>query len=869
MIMAKTPMMEQFTRIKEEYSNSILFFRVGDFYEMFYDDAKTAARELELTLTKRGKDSGKDIPLAGVPYHAAEQYIGRLVKKGYSVAICDQVEDPKKAVGIVRRDVTRVVTPGTVMEENLLDSSTNNYLCSICERGSKIALAWADISTKDFYVEEFTGPAANEELISELSMIDPSEILISENLREDVDFITFVKNMLGGKTIFRTFTIDYNLKEAMELLQDEFDLISLDGFGLAEYTQGLIAAAQIIDYVKNTQKEHDAKFLKIRPKKKSAYMLLDATTRSNLELTRTIRGEDDKGTLFSVLNRTKTAMGTRTLKEWLHQPLLTVEAIMERQEYISEFYGDRILVEDLVSELKNIYDLERLVSRLSFGSAGAKDLRMLGNSLKASGEIRSLLGENESFTELLKEIHDFSELVELLDTAIVENPPFSVREGGIFNTGFSEELDELRKIKSGGSQWMAELVENEKERTGIKSLKVKYNRVFGYFLEVTKSNIHMVPDNYIRKQTLGGCERYFTPELKEMENRILGASDKINKLEYDMFCEIRDRILKISSELLETAKSIARIDALISLSVSAIENNYVKPLVEKGDIIEIKGGRHPVVEKMDDVNFIANDTILDRETRLHIITGPNMAGKSTYIRQVALITLLAQIGSFVPASSARIGVVDRIFTRVGASDNLFRGQSTFMVEMVETANILNNATRDSLIILDEIGRGTSTYDGISIAWALAEYLSKGPRRIKGAATLFATHYHELTKLESALPGTKNFNVAVAEDNGEIIFVRKIVPGGADKSYGIHVASLAGIPVKVIEKAKRILKELEDDKKNHSMKNMSFQEDVNQLDLFAVVEPEVSELEKYVQEIDPDSLTPRDALDLLYKIKDLI
>lgn len=871
--MSQTPMMKQYEEIKREHQDSILFYRVGDFYELFHDDAKVAAEKLELTLTTRGKEFGKAIPLAGVPYHSVEPYIGRLVRQGFSVAICDQVEDPKQAKGIVKREVTRVVTPGTVLEESLLDSRSHNYLAALTVRADRFGLAWLDASTADFFAQEFSGNGAEQEMFSELAMIEPREMLLSPDLSDDEQFRSRLRQLLGDEVLLRPCGSEYSLKDSLSFLQREFSVASLEGFGLADFTQGVIAAAEALDYLRMTQRGNPTRMVRIVPRRRSAYMLLDPTTRSNLELTRSMRDGDEQGTLLSVLQRTRTAMGSRMLRDWLHQPLVDRNSIIQRQNAVAAFYQDRILAEDASRILRNVYDLERLVARIGVGTAGGRDLRMLVDSLIHVAEMVDLLSGKPLFSAMVEEIEVFPETVEHLQRALVESPPFTVREGGIIQDGYHPELDELRQIRSGGNQWMAELEEKERERTGIKTLKVKYNKVFGYYLEVTRSKLDLVPEEYIRKQTIAGAERYFTPELKEMENRILGAADRIHQLEYELFCHLREEVNDLAARLLATAKSVARVDVLVSLAVAALENRYVQPEIVEGNDLDIIGGRHPVVERMPGVDFIPNTTTLDGDIRLQIITGPNMAGKSTYIRQVALITLMAQIGSFVPAERAVIGIADRIFTRVGASDNLARGQSTFMVEMVETANILHNASHRSLIILDEIGRGTSTFDGISIAWAIAEFLCKGPRRLRGARTLFATHYHELTRLEGLLPGARNFNVAVVEKNGEILFVRRIVAGGADRSYGIHVGALAGLPRPVIERAHKVLQELERDASRRSFRTATVAEDENQMDLFAAVTEEAMAephpILEELQNIDPDSLTPREAHELVYRLKELL
>jgi len=802
-----TPMMQQYLTIKQQYRDCILFFRLGDFYEMFFEDAEEASKVLEITLT--GRDGGLEqrIPMCGVPYHSADNYIARLVNRGYKVAICEQVEDPKEAKGIVKRDVVRIITPGTILDTNVLDEKQHNYIISITwEEG--YGLAVADVTTGFFAVTEMTGRRALSKLLDEVSRLHPAEIILDDRLEQE-PLVEHLRGLGRGVVSFYPAAV-YKHQNAFDTLCRHFGTTSLDGYGCKEYPIGTCAAGALLDFLHETQKNDLTHLNKLNVYTTNSFMFLDSATRRNLELTRTIRDGSRKGTLLWVLDYTVTAMGGRLLKNWLEQPLIEAAAIRGRLEANEELGRDTFLRIDLVEMMKSIYDLERLVGRVAYGTANARDLVALKVSLAVLPKIRTLLANTRSafLQTLYKELDPLEDIHSLIEEAIVEDPPFSVREGGLIKAGFHPEIDQLRIATIEGKQWIAALEASERDRTGIKSLKVGYNKVFGYYIEVTRSNLKAVPDDYIRKQTLANAERYITPELKEKESLILGAEDKITQLEYDIFCQVREKIDAQTSRIQRTADVIARLDALCSLAEAAVKGKYVKPVISENRAIEIKEGRHPVVEKMlQHEGFIPNDTRLDnKDNRLLIITGPNMAGKSTYMRQVALITLMAQCGSFVPAREAAIGVVDRIFTRVGASDDLATGQSTFMVEMNEVANILNNATSNSLIILDEIGRGTSTFDGLSIAWAVAEYIHDIERI--GAKTLFATHYHELTELGELCAGVRNYSVAVKEKGEDIIFLRKIIPGGADRSYGIQVARLAGLPAEVISRAKEILLSLE-------------------------------------------------------------
>ncbi|MFC1800538.1 DNA mismatch repair protein MutS [Nanoarchaeota archaeon] len=794
--MKLTPGMQQYINIKNQHPDALVLFRMGDFYETFYEDAKTAARELNITLTARGKGDTR-APLAGIPYHALDQYLAKLVKKGYKVAIVEQLEDPKKAKGIVKRGVVRIVTPGTVMESYILNEKANNFIMSLSKDNDRYGISLADISTGDFMTTIVMGW---DKLVTEITRFNPSEIIIplsqehNENLKQ-----------LKKQTILTIFDDRHFWKQnAYDVLIGHFKVLNLEGFGIEKDELAINASGALLSYLKETQKTTLGHINKLKKFSVNDYMLLDSSTQRNLELTKNIKDSTSRGTLLETLDNTTTSMGSRLLKIWLQRPLLNLNKINSRQDAIAELCSSIIIREDIRAQLSNISDIERLISRISYGSANARDLVALRNSLKIIPKFKEILDGNSS--ELLRQIggmDDVANIVELISGSIREEPPLTVRDGNMIKTGYNEQLDKLHEIKSGGKSWIAKLELKEKGRTGIKSLKIKFNKVFGYFIEITKANLHMVPKEYIRKQTQVNAERFITEELKEQESLILGAEDKIHALEYELFVEILNIITKDTVKIQDVAKNVALLDTLTSLAHVAAENNYVRPIVDDSNELFIKDGRHPVVEKIEDF-FIPNDVVLNNESHMGIITGPNMAGKSTYMRQVALITLMAQIGSFVPASEAKVGVVDRIFTRVGAYDDLTMGQSTFMVEMTETANILNNATDKSLVILDEIGRGTSTFDGISIAWSVAEYISKSIK----AKTLFATHYHQLNNLSEHISGVKNYNIAVKEKDDHIVFLRKIVEGGTDKSYGIQVAKLAGLPSEVIERSKVIMDKLE-------------------------------------------------------------
>lgn len=867
-----TPMMQQYLEIKKNYPDAILFFRLGDFYEMFLTDAEQASRVLEITLTARDGGSAGKIPMCGIPYHAADTYIARLIEKGYKVAICEQVEDPKATKGIVRREVIRVITPGTVLDANFLDEKKNNYLIAVYRDDLGYGLAVADVSTGYFGVTEITGFRALSRLRDEIARLQPVECLLPTGLQENKEVINALKT--GSNMSVNPYNEkDFEYERAYRALTGHFCTGSLDGFGCEKMQIGVQAAGAIIRFLQETQKNTLVHINKLTTYTTEHYMLLDAATRRNLEITRTIRDSSRKGALISVLDYTVTAMGGRLIKTWLEQPLLDSKEIQRRLDAVEELVKDIFLRSDLRKYLQRVYDLERLAGRIAYGSVNGRDLIALKNSLKVLPAVRELLVE--VYSPGLEEIAGMLDIVEdvadLIEKAIADEPSFSVRDGGIIKTGYHPEVDRLRSASTDGKNWIAGLEAREKERTGVKSLKVGFNKVFGYYIEVTNTNLAAVPADYTRKQTLANAERFITPELKEFEALVLGAEEKICSLEYELFTQVREEIAVHIERLQKTAGLIAALDVYLSLAEAALKNRYVKPRVNELDVLDIKEGRHPVVEQtLANSTFVPNDSYLDGNGyRLGLITGPNMAGKSTYMRQVALIVLMAQIGSFVPAEAATVGVADRIFTRVGASDDLATGQSTFMVEMNEVANILNNATSKSLIILDEIGRGTSTFDGLSIAWAVAEFIID-PQKI-GAKTLFATHYHELTELADLFPGVQNYSIAVKEKGDDIIFLRKIIMGGADRSYGIQVARLAGLPTEVLTRAKEILRTLEVQEELTKGKREAaaaryrpVQSDRDQLSFF--IEPAESHpLLEEIKRLDIMNLTPLEALTKLHEM----
>ena len=871
-----TPMMKVYCETKEKYKDCILFYRLGDFYEMFFEDALIASKELEITLT--GKDCGLEerAPMCGVPFHAVDGYLNKLVSKGYKVAICEQLEDPKQAKGLVKRDVIRVVTPGTNLDAQALDESRNNYLmCIICME-DRYGLSVADISTGEYLVTELD---SEKKLLDEINKFSPSEIICNHSFYVSGVDIEDMKERLH----ISVFSLDsWYFDDALcaRNLMEHFRVSSLSGLGLDAYSCGIIAAGALLQYLIETQKTSIANLTALTPYSISKYMVLDSSTRRNLELCETLREKNKRGSLLWVLDKTKTAMGARMLRRYLEQPLIEKEEIMQRLDAVEELKDNAITREELREYLNPVYDLERLISRISYQTANPRDLVAFKTSLSMLPHIKYIMKSLQSplLVQLQEEMDELEDLFALVDTAIVDEPPISIRDGGFIKEGYHEEVDRLRHAKTEGKSWLAKLEAEEREKTGIKTMKVKYNKVFGYYLEVTNSYKDMVPDYYTRKQTLTNAERYITPELKELEETILGSEDKLTALECDLYVEVRGKIADEILRIQKTAHAIAGVDVFASLALVAERGNYVKPSINEKGVLDIKNGRHPVVEKMipNDM-FIANDTYLDNgKNRISIITGPNMAGKSTYMRQTALIVLMAQIGSFVPADAAKIGLVDRIFTRVGASDDLASGQSTFMVEMTEVANILRNATRNSLLILDEIGRGTSTFDGLSIAWAVVEYISNP--KLLGAKTLFATHYHELTELEGKLPGVNNYCIAVKENGDDIVFLCKIIQGGADKSYGIQVAKLAGVPDMVIERAKELAEELTnaditvhvqggdaEGQKARKAKTQKYdQVDMDQMSLFDTVSD--SDVLKELQELEVSTMTPLDALNTLYRLQ---
>lgn len=872
-----TPMMQKYMETKAEYPDCILFYRLGDFYEMFFEDAQVASKELELTLTGKSCGLEERAPMCGVPYHAVEGYLTKLVSKGYKVAICEQVEDPKLAKGLVKREVVRIVTPGTNLNMQSLEETRNNFLMCVTYTPTKIGLAATDVTTGDFYLTEVED---TKKLMDELMKYEPSEIICNE---------AFLVSGMDIGDLRGRLHISVNALEARyfddesckKCLTEHFKVSSLIGLGVEDFPTGIIAAGAILQYLYETQKTTLSHFTRLTPYLTSKYMLLDSSTRRNLELTETLREKQKRGSLLWVLDKTKTAMGARTLRSFIEQPLIDKGEIEKRLDAIEELNKDSVSRDEIREYLNAVYDLERLLGKVSYKTANPRDLIAFRNSLEMMPHIKAVLSgfQKEALKEIEQDIDSLEDIYGLICNAIEEDPPVTIREGGMIKSGFDENIDMLRKAKTDGKTWLAQLENEDKERTGIKNLKIKYNKVFGYYFEVTNSYKDLVPEDYIRKQTLANAERYTTPRLKELEDTILNAEDKLYTLEYDLFCKIRDSIALELDRIQKTAKAVARLDVFASLAYVAERNRYARPKLNEKGVIDIKDGRHPVVEQMTDYDsFIANDTYLDNGAHcISVITGPNMAGKSTYMRQSALIVLLAQIGSFVPARSANVGIVDRIFTRVGASDDLASGQSTFMVEMNEVANILRNATSKSLLVLDEIGRGTSTFDGLSIAWAVIEHISN--RKLLGAKTLFATHYHELTELEGKISNVNNYCIAVKECGDDIVFLRKIVKGGADKSYGIQVAKLAGVPDMVIDRAKEIVEQLSDNditekvqkiqieggREGKSTKQPKLDEvDLAQMSLFDTVPDE--DVLKELSEIDISRLTPLDAMNTLYRLQ---
>ena len=864
-----TPMMKQYMETKSQYRDCILFYRLGDFYEMFFDDALTASRELEITLT--GKNCGQEerAPMCGVPYHAVEGYLNRLVSKGYKVAICEQVEDPKTA--------KRIVTPGTNLDTQALDESRNNYIMCIVYIADRYGVSVADITTGDYFVTEFTDSG---KLMDEICRFAPSEIICNEAFYMSGMDLDGMKDRLGI-TIYSLDAWYFDDAVCRQKLLDHFKVSSFAGLGLADYDCGVISAGALLQYLLETQKNELSNLTHITPYAAGKYMMLDSSTRRNLELCETLREKQKRGSLLWVLDKTKTAMGARTLRKYVEQPLIEKAEIERRLDAVQELKEQAISREELREYMGPVYDLERLITRISYGTANPRDLTAFRTSLEMLPPIRLILQDMRCslLGEICEDLDPLEDLCSLITDAIREDPPIAMKEGNIIRDGYNEEVDKLRRAKSDGKDWLAKLENEEREKTGIKNLRIKYNKVFGYYLEVTNSYKDMVPDYYTRKQTLANAERYITPELKELEDMILGAEDKLYALEYEIYTEVRETVAAQVERIQKTARAVAALDVFASLALTAERNNYTRPKINEKGVIDIKEGRHPVVEQMipNDM-FISNDTYLDdKKHRISIITGPNMAGKSTYMRQTALIALMAQVGSFVPAQSANIALSDRIFTRVGASDDLASGQSTFMVEMTEVANILRNATSKSLLILDEIGRGTSTFDGLSIAWAVVEYISDS--RLLGAKTLFATHYHELTELEGKIDNVNNYCIAVKEKGDDIVFLRKIVKGGADKSYGIQVAKLAGVPDLVISRAKEIVEELSDEDITTRVSEIAERDrvsrkkpkakkydevDIAQMSLFDTVKDD--DVLEELKNLDVGNMTPIDALNTIYRLQ---
>lgn len=858
-----TPMMKQYLEIKKEYQDTILMFRLGDFYEMFFEDAKTASKELELVLTGRDCGQKERAPMCGVPFHSVDSYIARLVSRGYKVAICEQTEDPATAKGIVKRDVIRVLTPGTVIESSMLDESKNNFLCSIWLNGKSAGVCFADVSTGELNLTQLDSKSVGNEVVNELGRYMPTEIRYNSAVVKDDKIREFIKNRVectADSIDEEKINVDY----CRQVITNHFKK-SLTELGIEESDEAICALGATIDYLTEVQKSGLDNIREIDFYSENQFMKIDFSSRRNLELTETMRNRERRGTLLWVLDKTKTAMGKRLVRNWIEQPLVNLAKITKRHNAVNELFSDSVLLDNETAAISDVSDMERLMARIVYETANAKELRSLLSTIRLLPDIKSGISECKSalLSETCKNIDLLNDVAELIDSAIQEEPPFTVREGDMIKDGFNPELDELRDIVHNGKGYIAAIQQTEQEKTGIKKLKIGYNRVFGYYIEVPNAFKELVPEEYIRKQTLANCERYITSELKDLESKVLGAQERIVKLEYEIFVQVRSRVADELYRIQKTAHAVATVDALCSFARVALQNDYTCPIMTDGNEIIIKDGRHPVVEKMmNDTPFVPNDTMLDcKENRCAIITGPNMAGKSTYMRQVALIVLMAQCGSFVPASSAQIGLVDSIFTRVGASDDLASGQSTFMVEMSEVANILKNATKNSLLIFDEIGRGTSTFDGMSIARAVLEYTAD-PKKL-GAKTLFATHYHELTELENEIDGTKNYNISVKKRGDDITFLRRIVRGGADGSYGIEVAKLAGVPNTVVNRAKDILKELEEKGAVTVIRTVEKNDDDMQI---SFASNEGSEIVDELKTIDINTLTPIEALQKLYELK---
>lgn len=856
-----TPMMKQYLTIKKKYDDSILFFRLGDFYEMFFDDAITASKELEIALTQRDCGGDKKAPMCGVPHHVSEVYISKLVEKGYKVAICEQLEDPSVAKGLVKRDVIRVVTPGTITDINVLDEKSNNYLASIYLDEVGVGLSYVDTSTGEMYTTEYIGNKENcyTFVLDELGKIFPSEIITNYSFMANRKISRFIENRINPYiNIYEDDSVVRN--NWTELILDHFKIDSLDVIGIKEKMYSVMSTGILIDYLYSTQKDSLEHITQINYYESQEYMILDINTRTNLEIHETIMSREKKGSLLGVLDKTSTAMGGRLLKKWLEQPLMDIDQIEKRQEIVQLFIDDIVLMDNIKSCLKDIYDLERLIGKISYGNCNARDLISLKNSIGKIPELKKRLldSKEKRFLELGMAIDSMKDLYDLIDESIVDNPPISVKEGGLIKQGYDRELDQFKKASTDGKRWIAEMEAEQKEKTGIKNLRIGFNKKAGYYFEVTNSNLELVPDYFIRKQTLTNSERFITDELKDMEIKILGAEDKMVEIEYGIFQDIREKVKAETHRIQKTSRLISQIDVLNSFAQVAYNNDYIKPKLNDEGIIHIVEGRHPVVETtIENEMFVPNNTYLDTNThRVQILTGPNMAGKSTYMRQVAIISLMAQTGSFVPAKGANIAIVDRIFTRIGASDNLSQGESTFMVEMNEVSNIINNATKKSLIILDEVGRGTSTYDGLSIAWAIVEYITKNIK----AKTLFATHYHELTELEERMEGVKNLTILVEERGEEIIFLRKIVEGSTNKSYGIEVAKLAGIDSIIIDRANEVLHQIE---QSHGFSISD--EPIKSDQQLSITDYKKDYFIDKINRVDVSKITPMEAINILYDL----
>ena len=865
--MAETPLMKQYKEIKSKYEDCILFFRLGDFYEMFFDDAIKASKELGLTLTSRNKEKGENVPLAGIPYHTANPYISKLVSKGYKVAICEQVEDPKTVKGIVKREVIKIITPGTVIDIETLDDKSNNYLAAIRIIENMIGIAYLDITTGEFKVVEVESDKEYINLFNELNKIEPREVLITNSFYENVKdkMEDFIQKMDGVITPIQV------VRDSEEMLLNYFNIISLESFGIKNKKAIIGAAAMALDYAISMQLDGELIIEKIEFINNKNFADINLITKKNLELLKNQREKTTYGSLLWVLDKCKSSMGTRLLKRYINNPLLDIHEIKKRQNDIEYFINNVLIREEIKEKLENVYDLERLVAKIIFGNENGKDLIALKNTVKSSIEIIYILKENNFFNDINLEI--LLNIYKLIEKSILEDAPFSVREGGIIKTGYNDELDEVHKIMNNGKDYLLEIEAREKEATGIKNMKIKYNKVFGYFIEITKSNLEMVPESYIRKQTLSNAERFITPELKKYEDTIINSKARIEEIEYYLFKEISAKIKEEKSLLIKLAEKLAYIDVIISFSTIAVENDYVKPEINENFDLEIINGRHPVVEKLiGKSDFVSNNTLITGNERFIVLTGPNMSGKSTYMKQIALISIMAQIGSYVPATQAKLPIVDKYLTRIGASDDILSGQSTFMVEMSEVSNILNNATENSLIILDEVGRGTSTFDGVSIATAISEYIHE---KIK-AKTIFATHYHELTDLEKKYKNVVNYRIEVNEKNGKVMFLRNIVKGGADKSYGIEVAKLAGLPKEILKQSKKILNRLEQ-KKELIEKTINVQQlslfdqllEIDDEDTETVEDTNNEIVEEIIYELenkDVNNMTPMDAMKFIFELK---